>query len=526
MKTAKAIQIVGFHCGHDVAYCILENGIPILHEELERITRTKMELGDGLKFFFSRCAKYDNVKYFTLGNWGVRGGKYQDEYRDRDSDDKMNKIINENHGRFFEFGHHISHGANAFYTSGFDRSLIIAVDGGGWEEGYVQTALTIDEGVDNKINRIKIFDRKEVNLGGIYNKSTKLIFRLSTGYPGGHQAGTVMAMATLGEAKYTDMFSDFGKNWRELRRISRLSEQERFNVAASLQQYTEQTFYNFIKKYVERTSHENLCLSGGVSLNCVMLGKIKKWFPQIKNIFCDPVPYDAGVALGSARYLWHHVLGNPRIKNNIKNVSPYLGKIYTKEDVENACSLFQGKIKLERSTDEDVLSKINEQKIVSVFGGGSESGRRALGNRSILADPRNANMKTLINKKVKHREWFRPLAPSILEEKVGEWFEEPVLSPYMSFALKFKKDLIDKVPAVVHFDGTGRLQSVNKRLSPWYHGFITKWESLSGVPILINTSFNDREPITETPEDGLRCFLSTNIDYLYFFDYGLMVAKS
>lgn len=288
MKTSKTIKIVGFHCGHDVAYCILENGIPILHEELERITRTKMELGDGLKFFFSRCSKYDDIKYFTLGNWGVRGGKYQDEYCDKDSDIKMNKTINKNRGRFFEFGHHLSHAANAFYTSDFDRALIIAVDGGGWEEGYIQTALTIDEGVDNKINRIKIFDRREVNLGRIYNQSTKLIFRLSTGYPGGHQAGTVMAMATLGEAKYTDMFSDFNKNWRELRRIARLSEQERFNVAASLQQYTEQTFYNFIKKYVEESSHENLCLSGGVSLNCVMLGKIKNGFRKSKIYSVTP----------------------------------------------------------------------------------------------------------------------------------------------------------------------------------------------------------------------------------------------
>ena len=485
-----------------------------------------MEHGDGLKFFLSRCNKYDDIKYFTFGNWGGRTGRFQADYNDKASDRKMNKIINKNHGQFYEFGHHLCHGANAFYTSNFDRSLIIAVDGGGWEEGHVLTALTISEGIGNKINVIKIFNEKEVNIGKLYNRSTKHIFHLSTGYPKGNQAGTVMAMATLGKAKYTDMFSDFDKNWSELKRIRRLSEQEKFNVAASLQQYTEQVFYNCIKKYVRESPHENICFSGGVSLNCVMLGKIKEWFPKIKNIFCDPVPYDAGLALGSARYLWHHVLGNPRITQEIKNMSPYLGKIYTKKDVKNACSLFQSKIKLERATDMDVLNKIYEQKITAVFGGGSESGRRALGNRSILADPRNPDMKTLINEKVKHREWFRPLAPSILEEKVGEWFEDPILSPYMSFAVKFKKDKRDKVPAVVHYDGTGRLQTVNKHLSPWYHGFITKWETLSGVPILLNTSFNDSEPIVETPEDALRCFLRTNIDYLYFFDYGIMVAKS
>lgn len=525
MKTKPVTKIVGFQSGHDVSYCILENGIPVIHEELERITRVKMERGDGLKFFLSRSGDTD-IKYFTFANLGSKGGQRQRICRDKASKERMNEILSKNQGQFFEFGHHLSHAANAFYTSNFDRALIISVDGGGFEEGLVLTALTINEGVDNKINRIKIFDPAEVNIGEIYNHSTKYIFRLSVGYPKGSQEGTVMAMATLGEAKYTDMFSKWNENWRELSRISMLSEQEKFNVAASLQQYTEQTFYNCIKKYIDELDHENICFSGGVSLNCVMLGKIKKWFPKIKNMFCDPVPYDAGVALGSARYLWHHVLGNPRIKNNIKNMSPYLGKIYTKEDVENACSLFQGKIKLECTTDEDVLSKINEQKIVSVFGGGSESGRRALGNRSILADPRNPDMKAFINDKVKHRQWFRPLAPSILEEKIDEWFEEQVLSPYMSFAVKFKTDVRNKVPAVVHYDGTARLQSVNKSLSPWYHGFITKWESLSGVPILVNTSFNDSEPIVETPEDALKCFLSTNIDYLYFFDYGIMAAKS
>ena len=525
VKKVKTTKIVGFHSGHDVAYCILENGIPILHEEQERITRVKMELGDGLKFFFSRCKKPDDIKYFTFGNWGVRGGKYGDEYCDKDSDSKMKKIINKNRGEFFEFGHHLCHAANAFYTSNFDKALIITVDGGGWEEGYLQTALTIHEGINNKINRIKIFDRKEVNLGRIYNQSTRLIFRLSTGYPKGHQGGTVMAMATLGKVKYTDMFSDFGNNWRELRRISKLSEQEKFNVAASLQEYTEQTFHKFIKKYVEESGHENLCLSGGVSLNCVMLGKIKKWFPQIKNIFCDPVPYDAGVALGSARYLWHQVLDNPRIKNDVRNISPYLGITYSKRSVQNACLQFDGQIKINRANDDDVVEKVAKQKIVSVFGGGSESGRRALGNRSIIADPRNPKMKAGVNDKVKHREWFRPLAPAILEEKVPQWFEESIPSPYMSFALKFKKDKGNKVPSVVHFDGTGRLQTVNKSLNPWFHSFITKWEARSNVPILINTSFNDREPIVETPEDALKCFLNTDIDYLYFFDYGLLVAK-
>ncbi len=521
MKTTK---IVGFQSGHDVSYCILENGIPVIHEEMERFSRKKMEVGDGLKFFFSRVSEYDDIKYFTFGNRNSRIGKWQSRCADKASDNKMRQIISKNDGYLYEFSHHLSHSANAFYTSNFDKSLIITIDGGGFEDDDSVTALSISEGIDNKINRIKTFPISEINFGGLWNSATKNIFGLSVGFPKGSQEGTVMAMATLGEAKYVHLFTSYRQ--QKLSAIARLSEQEKFNVAASLQKFTEQTLFDYISKIIQESGHENICFSGGVSLNCVMLGKIKNWFPQIKNIFCDPLPYDGGLALGSARYLWHHILGKPRRKNKIKNMSPYLGKTYSKKEVANACHLFKGQIKLEMATDQIVLSKISDQKIVAVFGGGSESGRRALGNRSILADPRNPNMKALINDKVKHRQWFRPLSPSILEEKVDEWFKEHTLSPYMSFALNFKEQMRSKVPAVVHFDGTGRLQTVNKLLNPWFHLFLTKWEVLSGVPILINTSFNDSEPIVETPEDALRCFLNTNIDYLYFFDYGIMVSKS
>jgi carbamoyltransferase len=523
MKTKPVTKIVGFQSGHDVSYCILENGIPTLCEELERISRKKMELGDGLKFFFSRYKNTNDIKYFTFGNFRGRSGRYQKTCKDARSNQKMNEIISKNKGAFFEFGHHLSHAANAFYTSSFTRSLIVTVDGGGWENDDVRTGFTVSEGVGNKIKQIKIFPISEVNLGGIWHDLTHYVFGLSVGYPKGDQAGTVMAMATLGKPKYVNLIPEYRANLKKLIKIANTSEQEKFNVAASLQKYTEAIFKKILSKYVK--GHTNLCLSGGVSLNCVMLGKIRKWFPEIKNIFCDPVPYDAGLAFGSARYLWHQVLGKPRIKNEIKNISPYLGKTYTKLDVKRACDTFRSKINTENTTDIKVLDKIYNQKIVATYGGRSETGRRALGNRSILADPRNVSMKNQINEKVKHRHWFRPSAPSILEEKVDEWFKKPLLSPYMSFALKYKGDKQKEVPAVTHFDGTGRLQTVNKLLCPWYHSFISKWELLSGVPILLNTSFNDSEPIVETPEDALKCFLSTDIDYLYFFDYGILVEK-
>ncbi len=521
----KITKIAGFQSGHDVSYCVLENGIPVIHEELERISRVKMEYGNGLKMFFDRYASPFDIKYFTFANIGQTRGRYAASCRDPKIESQMMEIIQKNKGEYLEFGHHLAHGANAFYTSNYDRALIVSIDGFGQEEGQVPTTFTIDEGLGNKIKRYKIFDFRQVPIGRVYNLATKWVFGLSVGPPKGDQAGTVMAMSALGEPKYTELFNNFEEKRAELIKIARSSDQEKYNVAASLQEYTEKLFFAHLKNFVNGLNHENICLSGGVSLNCVMVGKLKKAIPRIKNIFCDPVPYDAGLSLGSARYLWHHVLGNPRIKNDAKNKSPYLGKIYSHDDIKKALRAFKGRVRFKKSEDKEVLEKIKNQKIVSVFGGGSESGRRALGNRSILADPRNPEMKNIINEKVKHRQWFRPVAPSILEEKVLDWFIDNPDSLYMSFAVKVRDDKKDIVPAILHFDGTARLQTVNKKISPWYHKFISKWEKISGVPILINTSFNDSEPIVETPKDAIKCFLGTEIDYIYFFDYGILVEK-
>ena len=191
----------------------------------------------------------------------------------------------------------------------------------------------------------------------------------------------------------------------------------------------------------------------------------------------------------------------------------------------DALDKYKDQIVIEECNDDRVVELLDDQNIITVFGGGSESGRRALGNRSILADPRSTKMKDKINEKVKHRQWYRPFAPSILREEVSNWFDREVDSPYMSFCLKFKEDMKDKVPAVLHFDGTARLQTVSEKDNKWYHGFISKWFKKSGVPIVLNTSFNDREPIVETPEHAINCYMGTNIDYLYFFDFGILVKK-
>ena len=532
--------IVGFQSGHDVSYCLLKNGKPIIHEELERFSRVKEELGDGLKFFFENSSKelQKKSKFFTLGNFGGRDKKKWPKCNDPNSQSLMNLIIDNNQGKYFELSHHMCHAANAFFSSNFDKSLIVTIDGGGLEEKDILTASTIYMGEGTKIEKIKVYDFYKFNMAVCWNFVTQ-IFGLSIGFPKGNQAGTVMAMASMSNStKYVEplmdmmtkkrdiqsYFLDYKKTGKRIFNKLQFSEKEKFDIASSLQIASENLVKEELNFFVKKFKPKKLCVAGGCALNSVLIGKIQNWFPQIENVYVPPVPYDSGLAIGSAQFLWHQILGNKRIKWK-DNFTPYLGRKYNENDIKKALYKFKDFITFYKDDDEKVLKHLDDQKIVSVFGGGSESGRRALGNRSIIADPRNEKMKEIINKKVKHRQWFRPFAPSILKEKVTDWFERDVSSPYMTHVIKWKKDKRKLVPAVVHFDGSARLQTVTENDNFWYYNFINKWEKKTGVPIILNTSFNDSEPIVESPEDAIRCFLKTNIDHLYFFDYQILVSK-
>ena len=532
--------IVGFQSGHDVSYCLLKNGKPLIHEELERFTRVKEELGDGLKFFFENSSKelQKQSKFFTLGNFGGRDKKKWPKCNDPNSQSLMNLIIDNNQGKYFELSHHMCHAANAFFSSNFDKSLIVTIDGGGLEEKDILTASTIYMGEGTKIEKIKVYDFYKFNMAVCWNFVTQ-IFGLSIGFPKGNQAGTVMAMASMSNStKYVEplmdmmtkkkdiqsYFLDYKKTGKRIFNKLQFSEKEKFDIASSLQIASENLVKEELNFFVKKFKPKKLCVAGGCALNSVLIGKIQNWFPQIENVYVPPVPYDSGLAIGSAQFLWHQILGNKRIKWK-DNFTPYLGRKYNENDIKKALKKFKDFITFYKDDDEKVLKLLDDQQIVSVFGGGSESGRRALGNRSIIADPRNEKMKEIINKKVKHRQWFRPFAPSILKEKVTDWFERDVSSPYMTHVIKWKKDKRKLVPAVVHFDGSARLQTVSKNDNFWYYNFIKKWEKKTGVPIILNTSFNDSEPIVESPEDAIRCFLKTNIDHLYFHDYQILASK-
>lgn len=523
------IKIAGFCSSHDCSYAILENGIPILHNELERFVRSKEPSGDGIEFMLNTYKDVNEIKHFTHCV-DTTFSQYKETLN------QLNEVVTKNGGKFHMPGHHASHAANAFFSSNFDEALIVTIDGGGRDytpNGDVMiTAFTFWEGKGNKIKEIEILPTTVSNIGWIWNQATSRIFGLSNGAPKGNQAGSVMAMACMGDSeKYFDTFYNAGfkdnstLDYDYFKNIASKSEQDMFDVAAALQKATEVIIKEFIDKHI-KDSHNYLCLSGGVVLNSVMVGKLYDWYPQIKDIYICPVPYDAGLAIGAAQYVWHQTLDNPRIKWEDNN-TPYLGKTYDKTEVKLAINNFLNKIDYKEISDDEVVDLLsnNEGNVISVYGGGSESGRRALGNRSILADPRNPKMKDIINEKVKHRQWYRPFAPSILKEDTSDWFERDVNSPYMTAVIKFKEEVRDKVPAVCHFDGSARLQTVTEKDNKWYYNFIKKFKDKTNVPIVLNTSFNDREPIVETPTHAINCFLGTNIDYLYFRDFGIILTK-
>lgn len=532
------MKIGAFWSGHDCSFCVLEDGRPKIHVEYERLIREKEPAGDSVSIY-EQHYKLDDLDYIALchpiskiqqhESWQ----RLQEKFKDK----------------IHIFSHHQAHAAHGFYTSPFKDATIITVDGGGIESSSgIETATTVWSGNENRITRIATVPINEMNIGGVWTRVTRYVFGLQSGWPRGHQAGTVMAMAALGNPdKFrndfyvmltkdvslaamkpsnqprganvgTDPKHPYLNKWAEL---AASSEQTKYDIAAGLQAATEDIFFEFIKDLFDRNPKlsKNIVISGGVALNSVMIGKLSS-SNLVNFCYVPPVPYDGGLVLGAAQLLHHEILGNERV---FQKWSPHLGFEYGVDDIEKVIS--QKSVIVSKCTDDDVINLLNEQNIVAVYGGRSESGRRALGNRSIFADPRSPTMKQTVNDKVKHRQWFRPFAPSILVEHVNEWFETSHSSLYMTHVSKFRHDKKALVPAVVHFDDTGRLQTVDRDVYPWFHNFLTKWYLKTEVPVILNTSFNDSEPICETPEHAINCFMKTNIDYLYFRDAGLLVSK-
>jgi carbamoyltransferase len=271
-----------------------------------------------------------------------------------------------------------------------------------------------------------------------------------------------------------------------------------------------------------KTGAKAICLSGGVAFNCVANGKI---FDQtsFEKVYVHPAAGDAGLSVGAAFYVWHQLLRKPR---SFVMENAYWGPGYTTQEIRaavKASPVSNGGFSLAEISEPELMRRtaeiIAEGKILGWYQGRAEWGPRALGNRSIVADPRRPEMKEILNERIKHREIFRPFAPSILAEKTGEWFEKSHPSPFMTLAYAVRPEKRDKIPAPTHVDGTGRLQTVRREANARYYALISEFERQTGVPVVLNTSFNDNEPIVCRPEEALDCFLRTKMDALVLGDF-------
>jgi carbamoyltransferase len=284
------------------------------------------------------------------------------------------------------------------------------------------------------------------------------------------------------------------------------------DAAASLQAMLEEAYLHLVRALWERTRIPRICLAGGVALNAVANGRIRPETP-FEDVFVQPAAGDSGIAVGAAYYVWHQQLGRPR---GFVMEAVYTGPAYSEAECEGA--LAAAGLRGDRLDDGAlfpfVVQRLAEGEVVGWFQGRMEFGPRALGNRSILADPRRPDMKDVLNGRIKHREPFRPFAPSILAEAVGEWFEQEYPSPFMVLVYKTRAHKRELVPAVNHVDDTGRLQTVTRDANPRFYRLIEEFGLRTGVPILLNTSFNENEPVVMSPEHAVETFLKTRIDLL------------
>jgi carbamoyltransferase len=454
--------------------------------------------------------------------------------------------------------HHYSHAASSFYASPFEEAIVLTIDGVG---EWATTAVAIGKG--NKLNIVKEIHFPH-SLGLLYSAFTYYIgFKVNSG------EYKVMGLAPYGVPKYKDLildklvdlkedgsfrldqsyfsyatglkmtnekFSDlFGKPVRKPDTDDLT--QFHMDIAASIQSVTEKIVLTMTRSLAKEYDIPNLCMAGGVALNCVANGKILR-DRAFNDIWIQPASGDAGGALGGALTVWHKELNKPRIVNPDDSMKgSYLGPLYDQTTIEK--ELIECKAVFDSVTEEDMIElsakALADGKALGWFQGRMEFGPRSLGNRSILADPRSEHMQKTLNLKVKYRESFRPFAPSVLREDINDWFELNHDSPYMLLVDAVKKDKhiemtmeekslfgIEKlnikrssIPAVTHVDYSARIQTVDKKTNPIYYALITKFKEITGCSVLVNTSFNVRgEPIVCSPKDAFKCFMGTGLDLL------------
>jgi len=440
--------------------------------------------------------------------------------------------------------HHRSHMASAFFASPFEESAVLSIDAFG---DFTSTML--GKGTGNKINvesqvnfphSVGAFYTAftqylgfnhfgdEYKLMGLspYGSPTMLkqvrdavifkndgLFELNLDYFTHHIKGVKTKIMSKSDPTPSRMFSDlmvskFGPKRNENDDITQYHK----DLASSVQRVTEELIFHILDHLQKITKSKNICIAGGVAQNSVANGKILD-NTMFENLYIPPAGHDAGTAIGSVLWLYNQIQGNDRIKPMLHS---YFGSQFSDSEIEQY--LKSQNIKYTKYSDFELNNKVTDclinAGVIGWFQGRAEFGPRSLGDRSIICDPTRNDAKELINAKIKRRELFRPFAPSILKEYVTEYFEKAADAPFMEKVLQIKKDKRSLLSAVTHVDGSGRLQTVDKSLNPKYYGLIESFYRKSGVPILLNTSFNENEPIVNTPAEAYACFSRTSMDMI------------
>jgi carbamoyltransferase len=546
----RVLGLGGSH--HDFCACLVEDGSVLSAVEEERLTRVKLAFGLGPRL--ARCLAADTV----LAEAGLTAAGVDLVI----ANDFINPVYTL---RFRDsvhwIGHHLSHAASTFYTSPFDSAAVLVIDGRGSAvqaaDGLRSETITFysadGDGLHmlrRQLGRVTITDVRsedpyEDSIGWMYEAVSKSIGFMSGRTKMG-EPGKTMGLAPYGGPRYLDAVA--GSYWlgdgefrqsteqqialrsliaRELERAGAGQDREeaRADFAYAVQACTERIVIEMARWLHRETGQRRLCLVGGVALNSVTNFLLLEQTP-FEELYVVPAAGDSGTAIGAALYGYHEVGGLPR-KISDEPFSPYLGPRYDRAVVDAAVAARGDVLRAERPADPFavVAAELAAGAVVGWWWGRSEIGPRALGNRSILADPRHADMKDRINAKVKHREAFRPFAPVVLADRQAEFFTSGVPAPYMLLVPHVRPDKRDVIPAVTHVDGTARLQTAMPELNGPLCDLLTAFDRLTGVPVLLNTSFNDNnEPIVETPGDALACFLNTEMDLLVLD--GLVVRKT
>jgi carbamoyltransferase len=541
---------------HDAAACLIRDGQPLAAAEEERFSRRKHDarfprhaIAYCLQEAGIRAADLDAIAFYEkparkLARVLQIGRQYAPA-SNTNVVTQFSHVINTGinveqairrklqfDGRFLFCEHHLAHAASAFFVSPFKEAAILTIDGvGEWS-----TCAEFD-GCDNSIEVYREIHYPH-SLGLLYSTITSYL-----GFKVNDDEYKVMGLASYGKPRFRneveklvriesdgsftltlsyfafmfDRHKMYTEKLEELLGPARFSKEtitdRHRDIAASIQQVTEDILVEMARSCRERTAQRNLCLAGGVAQNCVANSRILDR-SGFENVFVQPAPGDSGAAMGAALWASHQILHETR---QIGEHHTLLGPAFSEEDIAQSLERFgMNYVRLdEEQLCTRVASMISQNFVIGWFQGRMEFGPRALGSRSILANPCSPDMKDILNARVKFREEFRPFAPAVTEEAASNYFELSGRSPFMLFTPKVRPEHAGAIPSVTHIDGTARVQTVSKIGHPLFHRLIESFAKISGTPVLINTSFNVRgEPIVCTPDDAINCFLATDIDFL------------